>query len=233
MKLNFKTISFGILAATLLTTPLALMKAANAVGGDGRGAKFEQLDLTEAQTSQIEAIRTETRSQVETVLTPEQRTTLENTESERGGLRGLDLTDEQRSQIRTLEEGSREQMNAILTDEQRQTLETLHSEGRGGRGRGLEDLNLTDEQSAQIEAIRAEARSQQAALLTAEQQAILGDGELGRGAGKSLDLTDEQREQMRAIHEASHEQIAAILTDEQRQQLPERRGNRGGSQAAQ
>ena len=122
-------------------------------------------------------------------------------------------------------------MNAILTDEQRQTLETLHSEGRGGRGRGLEDLNLTDEQSAQIEAIRAEARSQQAALLTAEQQAILGDGELGRGAGKSLDLTDEQREQMRAIHEASHEQIAAILTDEQRQQLPEHRGNRGGSQS--
>ena len=233
MKLNLKTISFGILAATLLTTPLVLMKAADAVDGDRHSAKFEQLNLTEAQTAQIEAIRTETHSQVETLLTPEQRTALENTESGRGGLRGLDLTDEQRSQIRTLKEGSREQINAILTDDQRQTLETLRSEGRGGRGHNFENLNLTDEQSAQIEAIRAEERSQQAALLTAEQRATLGDGELGRRAGRSLDLTDEQREQMRAIHEASHEQIDAVLTDEQRQQLPERRGNRGDSQAAQ
>ena len=233
MKLNLKTISFGILAATLLTTPLVLMKAADAVDGDRHGAKFEQLNLTEAQTAQIEAIRTETHSQVETLLTPEQRTALENTESGRGGLRGLDLTDEQRSQIRTLKEDSREQINAILTDDQRQTLETLRSEGRGGRGRNFENLNLTDEQSAQIETIRAEERSQQSALLTAEQRATLGDGELGRRAGRSLDLTDEQREQMRAIHEASREQIDAVLTDEQRQQLPERLGNRGDSQAAQ
>ncbi|MGB3786693.1 MAG: Spy/CpxP family protein refolding chaperone [Phormidesmis sp.] len=230
MKLNLKTISFGVLAAALLAAPVALMKAADADdGGDRHGAKFEQLDLSEAQTSQIEAIRTETRSQIETVLTPEQRTALENSESERGGLRGLDLTDEQRSQIRMLEEGSREQINAILTDEQRQTLAASRREGRGhgrgGRGGYIENLNLSDEQSAQIEAIRAEEKSQQAALLTAEQQATLGDGELGRRAWRSLDLTDEQREQMRAIHEASHEQINAVLTDEQRQQLPERGGN--------
>ena len=60
MKL-IKALSFGILAATLLTTPVALIKAADAVDDDRRSAKFEQLDLSKAQASQIEAIRTRTR----------------------------------------------------------------------------------------------------------------------------------------------------------------------------
>ncbi|MGB3293035.1 MAG: hypothetical protein WBB01_08620 [Phormidesmis sp.] len=235
MQLNLKTISFGILTAALLTAPFALMKAADADDAGGRrGPNFEQLNLTEAQSSQVEAIRTEARSQIEAVLTPEQRATFDS-ESERGGMRSLDLTDEQRSQIRAIRDSSREQINAILTDEQRQTLMASRPEGRGhGRGRFLENLNLTEEQSAQIEAIRAEERSQMAALLTPEQRATLGDGELGRRAWKSLDLTDEQRTQMRALHEQVHTQINAVLTDEQRQQLPERpQGRPGEPQTAQ
>lgn len=233
MNFNFKTLSLGSLAAiALIAAPLTWVHTANAEGNSRGGHPLEQLTLTEAQSTQVEAIRTETRSQMEAVLTPEQRQTLAASNSPREGFRALDLSDDQRSEIRTLRESSREQINAILTDEQRQQLAELPGQGgdRGGRGQHLEALNLTEAQSTQIEAIRSDARSQMEAVLTAEQRATLGEGEPDRRAWKSLDLTDEQREQMRAIHEASHEQISAVLTEEQRQQLPERpQGRRGGS----
>ena len=231
MNFDFKTVALGSLAAlSLVAAPFVWTRIANANdGNDGRGGhRFEQLDLTEAQSSQIEAIRTETRSQMEAVLTPEQRETLADSDSLKAGLRALDLTDEQRDQIRSLKEDSREQIGAVLTDEQRQQLSEMRGRhGRGGRGRLLESLDLTEAQTAQIETIRSDARAQMAAVLTPEQRAELGDGEMGRRAWRTLDLTEEQREQLKAIHEETHEQIDAILTDEQRQQLPQRgRGDR-------
>lgn len=235
MKLKLKSISLGGLAAVaLLAAPLALLKSANAEGSGHQGPNFEQINLTEAQSSQIEAIRTDSRSQISALLTPEQRTAFANSAG-RGGFRELDLTDEQRSQIRTIKKGSREQISAVLTDEQRQELMAMRPEGRGhGRGDRFEALNLTDAQSAQIEAIRTETKSQMEALLTPEQQATLSAGDEGRKGFRNFDLTDEQREQMQAIHEASHEKINAVLTPEQRQQLPERpEGRRGEPQVDQ
>lgn len=227
MNFNFKAIALGSLAAiALVAAPIAWTHSANA-DDNGRGDRFEQLNLTADQSSQIEAIRTETRSQIEAVLTSEQRAALGEGESMKRGLRSLDLTDEQREQIRAIKDGKREQIEAILTEEQRQQLAEMHAR-RGDRGGRLENLNLTEEQSTQIESIRADERSQMSALLTSEQRAALDDGEMGPRAWRSLDLTDEQREQMRAIHETTHEKINAVLTEEQRQQLPERgqRGNR-------
>ncbi len=86
----------------------------------------------------------------------------------------------------------------------------------------MEDLNLTDAQTAEIEAIRTAARSQAEAVLTPEQQAIVANSDSPREAMRSLDLTDAQRQQLRSIHEDSHQKINAVLTDEQRQQLPQR-----------
>lgn len=136
MNFNFKKIALGSLAAiALIAAPLAWAGTANAEGNCGGGRRFEQLNLTEAQSDQIESIRTETRSQMEAVLTPEQRETLAASDSPRRGFRSLDLSDEQRSQIRDLKEGSREQINAILTEEQRQQLGEMRGRwGRGGRG---------------------------------------------------------------------------------------------------
>ena len=239
MNFNFKALSLGSLAAiALIAAPFTLARVADAQtdaqdSGRRGGHHLEQLNLSEAQSSQIEAIRTETRSQTEALLTPEQRETLAASDSPKRAFRALDLSDDQRSQIRSLREGSRDQINAILTEEQRQQLSEMHDgEGRGHRrGPGLEDLNLTEAQSTQIEAIRSDERSQMEALLTAEQRAELGENELGRRAWRSLDLTDEQREQLRTIHEATHEQISAVLTEEQRQQLPERGEGRRGDRS--
>ncbi|NEP19997.1 MAG: hypothetical protein F6J97_24435 [Leptolyngbya sp. SIO4C1] len=224
MKLSLKTLSFGSLAAlALLAASLTLVKSVNAGGDRGH---FEQLNLTEAQSTQIEAIRSDTRSQIEAVLTPEQQASLDDSESFRRGLKALDLSDDQRSQIRSIHASSREQIEAVLTEEQRQQLLAARDR-RGHRGRHLEDLNLTEAQSAQIEAIRSDARSQMAAVLTEEQRATLGD-EPGRRAWRSLDLSEEQRQQLQTIHAATHEQIEAVLTAAQRQQLQERHHGRFG-----
>ena len=233
MKFNLKTISLGSLAAlALIVTPLAMThQGAHAEGGGNHQGPLEQLDLTEAQSTQIEAIRADARSQMQAILTPEQQALIDANDGQRGGWRSLDLTDEQRSQVRTIREATREEIGAVLTDEQRQELEAARQEGRGRHGGDrLAALNLTEAQSAQIEAIRMEARSQAEALLTDEQRAAVESSESPREAMRSLNLTDEQREQMRAIREASREQMSAVLTEEQRQQLSEgaRRNGPGG-----
>lgn len=129
MKLNFKTISLGSLAAVaLLIAPLAWVHSADANGGGRRGFHLEQLDLTEDQSAQVEAIRTDARSQMEALLTPEQQAILEGSESPREAFRSLVLSDEQRQQMRAIREASREQIRTVITDEQRQQLEEMRPE---------------------------------------------------------------------------------------------------------
>ena len=131
---SLKTVAMGSIAAlALLAAPLSLVQSAHAEGGR-RADSLEQLNLSEAQTSQIEAIRAEARSQRESVLTPEQQTALENSELRgRRALRQLDLSDTQRSQLRDIHQAAREQVSNVLTDEQRSQLEAIREERREGR----------------------------------------------------------------------------------------------------
>ncbi len=239
MKFNLVSITLGSLAAlTLVVAPFGMMRFAHAEGG-GRGHHLEQLNLSDEQAAQIEALRTSAHDQMEAILTDEQRTALESSENQgRRAWRQLDLSEDQRSQLRTIRESTREQIGALLTDEQRQQMEAMH-EGRrgrrGGRGGHLEQLDLTDAQSAEIEAIRTNTRSQMEALLTDEQRTALENSEAeGRRAWRQLDLSEEQRSQMRELREASREQVQGVLTEEQRQQLEELhgegRGRRGQGQ---
>ena len=133
MKFNLKTVAIGSLAAlALLAAPLGLVKASHAEGGRG-GQRLEQLDLSEAQRTQIEAIRTDTRSQIESVLTADQQATLENSEQRsRRAFRELNLSEDQREQLRAIHEDSRDQVSEVLTDEQRSQLEEMR-EQRGNR----------------------------------------------------------------------------------------------------
>jgi periplasmic protein CpxP/Spy len=245
MKLNWKTLSLGSLSAiALIATPLAFTHLANAQGpgegiggrsGGSRGGHFEQLNLTEEQSTQIEAIRTDARSQMQAILTPEQQAATAG-ESGPRAWRSLDLSEDQRSQMQVIRDASKEKTDALLTAEQRQQLEQMHAErgergGPGGRGDHLEQLNLTEEQSTQIQAIRTDTRSQMQAILTPEQQAATA-GESGPRAWRSLDLSEEQRSQMQAIRDASKEKIDALLTDEQRQQLEQMHEQRGDRQSS-
>jgi Spy/CpxP family protein refolding chaperone len=102
------------------------------------------LNLTSDQQTQMEQIHQNERSQIDNILTTEQKAQLETARANRGapgqgadrgmrGMRGrgfdsLNLTDEQRSQIESVRSTAKEQMDAVLTDEQRQQIEQHRQE---------------------------------------------------------------------------------------------------------
>jgi len=137
MKFNLKTVALTSFAAiALLSAPLGLVNAAQAEGGRSghrSGHRLEQLDLTDAQSTQIEAIHTDARDQMQSVLTNEQRATLEGSEGRRAW-RALDLSDSQREQLRSIREASKEEISAVLTEEQRSQIQSMREERRGRRG---------------------------------------------------------------------------------------------------
>jgi Spy/CpxP family protein refolding chaperone len=70
----------GAVALNLAATPFAVNAQANTFGqqllaqGQGqRQGKFADLNLTQAQKDQMAAIRKDTRSQIDAILTPDQR----------------------------------------------------------------------------------------------------------------------------------------------------------------
>ncbi len=90
----------------------------------------------------------------------------------------LDLTDEQVEEMRRIREegGSREEMRAVLTEEQQaKAREARQAHGDKMRKRMREDLDLTDEQVAEMRRIRDEggSREDMHAVLTDEQRATL------------------------------------------------------------
>ncbi|MBT9311581.1 Spy/CpxP family protein refolding chaperone [Leptothoe kymatousa] len=94
--------------------------------------------------------------------------------------------------------------------------------------RMAEALNLTAQQQTELDAIKANAQAQVNAVLTADQQAELGDAE-GRDlkrAMRQLDLSEEQRTQLQSIREDSRAAVNEVLTDEQEAQLQEMKSQR-------
>lgn len=107
-------------------------------------------------------------------------------------------------------------------------------------------LGLTDEQKAQIQAIRRNTRTQMEAVFTPEQKAKLEAARQARQERRSqrqagerpqrgerfgkkfaeLNLTDDQKARLRSIREDSKKQIEAVLTPEQKAKLQEIQANR-------
>ena len=236
MKFSFKTL--GLAAASL--TLMAGVRTAQALPPQAA----ESLNLTEQQQAEFDSLRTETRSQIEAILTDAQRAAVQSSldagEPMREALRSVDLSEQQRSNIRTVAEGSREAGRDILTLEQQAQLEA--SRGQRARGKGMgqieelaDELGLTEDQKAEFEALRTSTRSEVEGVLSADQiatfRSTIGDGGDFRAALRSLDLSDSQRTELRSIFESSRDTAQGILTEDQQAQLremmQERRGNRG------
>ena len=91
-----------------------------------------------------------------------------------------------------------------------------------------EELNITPEQQAEVDAIKEDTRSQVGTVLTQEQLATL-EGKTGRDraqAMRSLDLSEDQRTQLQEIRDQSRAAADAVFTDEQRTQLQAVRAER-------
>ncbi len=99
----------------------------------------------------------------------------------------------------------------------------------------VEQLDLSADQQADMEALRSQVLTQVEAVLTPDQQTQLRTAfESGEvfGVLRDLDLDADQRDQLRSIMGAAHDQASTILTDAQqdevRTMMRDRMGNHQG-----
>lgn len=205
---------------------------------------LEQLDLSDAQATQLQAIRADAKTQMLNVLNETQRSELQAALADGTPLpramRDLDLSDDQRNQLWAIFDSSRDAAHDVLTDEQRDQMRAQmrdmrpgsHGLGEGSKGgMFMGQLDLTEQQQAQLDSIRDNAKSQALSVLTDAQRselaADLQSGEPLPHAMQNLDLSDDQRQQLWEIFESSRDASQNVLTEEQRQQLEEHRSERG------
>ena len=154
MKLKTLSLLAGTLALTLITTPFAVQAQNNPplpqAGQElqERGP-FKHLNLTSEQKAKMKEIHTNTRAQVDAVLTTEQKnqlkTAMEKRKAERqqrqrqhqerrekkGNIfQSLNLTDKQKDQIKQIHESERQKMQAILTPQQQAQMKKFRGEMR-------------------------------------------------------------------------------------------------------
>ncbi|MBD2327055.1 hypothetical protein [Alkalinema sp. FACHB-956] len=111
--------------------------------GEGKGDRIEklkqELNLSQQQIDQIKQIRQSTRSQIEALLTPEQKAQIKaaagNRQGRRGGMKAANLTDAQKAQMKEIMKASREKMKQVLTPEQQAKLQQKMQERRGNKAR--------------------------------------------------------------------------------------------------
>lgn len=95
--------------------------------GQHRHHAFDRLNLTQAQKDQLEQIKQQIRTQIENILTQDQKTALEAAKSNHQGgqqaFAALNLSQDQKEQMRSIMQSAKSQMDAVLTPEQKQQLQ--------------------------------------------------------------------------------------------------------------
>lgn len=118
---------------TLITGGIALTHP-TAIARPSAPSVASNLNLTAGQEEQLQQIGRETQTQVEAILTPQQRNQLRRqmSQNQRSGnlqsaLNSLNLTTKQRSQLARIQQAARQRIEAILTPEQLQQLRQAHT----------------------------------------------------------------------------------------------------------
>ena len=119
------------LALAQSTTPNRTEKMKPHEGG------WQKLNLTEAQKTQMKAIRESAMARRQSVLTAEQRAQAEQMRQsgKRGGgdKKSLNLTEAQKQQMRAIHEDSKKQRDNVLTAEQKAQLQTMKEQRQSQR----------------------------------------------------------------------------------------------------
>jgi Spy/CpxP family protein refolding chaperone len=137
MKLRTSLILSAI-ALSLTTTPFAVQaQPSSPVAPQGqKQGPLQRLGLSETQRTQIEAIKSETKTLIEGVLNEQQRQQLQaarqNGQGKRGVWSSLNLSEQQKNQIRSIKQAQKAKMEAVLTPAQREQLQQMKNQ-RGAR----------------------------------------------------------------------------------------------------
>ncbi|MUH00155.1 P pilus assembly/Cpx signaling pathway, periplasmic inhibitor/zinc-resistance associated protein [Scytonema sp. UIC 10036] len=135
--LTLTATSWAVNAETISSSPFLI---AQEQSREMRGP-WQKLGLTDAQKTQLQEIRRNTREEIDRVLTEEQRAQLnnamQNQNGKRGGWRGimnsLNLSEAQKTQIREIKRSQKTKMEAILTPEQKAQLDEIKNQMRARR----------------------------------------------------------------------------------------------------
>ncbi len=137
MKLKAFFLLPGLIALTLAVSPviasfspaLADSTQTDGYGGrheeHGRGDRFENLNLTDAQKAQAKQIFESSRQQEAAVFTADQQAQLATARANHTRP-NITLSPDQKSQLKAIHESARSQFEAILTSEQLQQLKNQH-----------------------------------------------------------------------------------------------------------
>jgi Spy/CpxP family protein refolding chaperone len=141
MKIKLMPMLAGAIVLGAIATPFALNAQANPSAqpllaqAQQHQSKWSQLNLTEQQQQQMRQIREETRTQMQSILTPEQQQKLQAAMQNDQGRNHqawrevmASLTDEQKAKKRELMQQQKSRFEAILTAVQKQQLEQMHQE---------------------------------------------------------------------------------------------------------
>jgi Spy/CpxP family protein refolding chaperone len=219
-----RTLSFA-LAILLATTAGGRLFARDTKGTDSgaNGETIVDLNLTDEQEAKIAEIRKESRPKVE----------------------------EAAKELSGLVKEEVEKVRGILTPEQRQKVQAMRDIHRENRAAGvaqkiahLDELDLTDNEMAQIAEIRKEFRPRiiqalqgMKGVLTDAQQKereeALKAGKSRREVHSALNLNDEQKQKLqsvckevRSVVREEMDKIRGVLSEEQQQKLAEFREER-------
>jgi len=157
MKLKTLSLLAGTLALTLITTPFAVQAQDNPpLPQPGQELQergpFKHLNLTSEQKAKMKEIHTNTRAQVDAILTTEQKNKLkaamEKRKAERQQRQGqhhsghekkgdifnsLNLTDKQKDQIKQIHESEKQKIQALLTPQQQEQMKKFRENMRSRR----------------------------------------------------------------------------------------------------
>ncbi|AUB39224.1 Periplasmic protein refolding chaperone Spy/CpxP family [Nostoc flagelliforme CCNUN1] len=150
LALTLTATSFAVNAQTAFPSPVLLAQTPQKERG-----LWKELGLTDAQRTQIQAIKRDSRTKMEAVFTPEQKAKLEAAKQARqaerqagqgqrqpgqrrgkGGYADLNLSEAQKTQIRQIQESKKQQIQAVLTPEQRQKMEQFRQNAPSRRQQG-------------------------------------------------------------------------------------------------
>jgi periplasmic protein CpxP/Spy len=156
-----------VAGAALIATPLITNLAQAQMGGGAPGGRMEKmsqkLNLTAAQKTQLEGIRSRTQAKIRAVLTTEQQTKFDadraahqkrheamkanggkpptgaphdEKHEPKGphGMRALNLTEAQKTQIKAIHDAAKTEMDGVLTTAQKNQLEQLKQQHQGHKG---------------------------------------------------------------------------------------------------
>lgn len=155
MKLKKLSLLAGTLALTLIATPFAVQAQSNPpLPQPGQElperGPFKHLNLTSEQKAKMKEIQTNTRAQIDAILTTEQKNQLKTAMEKRKAQRqqgpqgqeqrregrgkkgdifaSLNLTETQKKQIKQIKESSKQQINAVLTPQQQAQMQQRREE---------------------------------------------------------------------------------------------------------